>query len=353
MLERLEALSNAPGVSGNEGAVRKVVREAIQDYVDEIRVDHLGNLIAVKKLHDADDSGAAKMRVMVAAHMDEVGFMVLDIDSNGYLKFQSVGGVDSRILPAKEVYVGDSAVQGVIGTKPIHLQKRGESGKVMDISQLRIDIGASSQSQAKEKVKLGDYAAFATKFSRVGKLVKGKAFDDRAGCAALIEVLKEDYPFELYGVFTVQEEVGLRGARVAAYDLNPHVAFVLEGTISDDLPKDKDVSPTSEIGKGPVITLMDRTFFADRRLVELLVETARANDIPYQFKQPGMGGTDAGSIHLAREGIPSATIATPCRYIHSPAALLNPEDLENKAKLVIKTLHAATPKLTKILSVYE
>lgn len=350
MLDYLESLSNAPGVSGNEGAVRQIIREAVQEHVDEVRVDHLGNLIAVKK---PQDEPKTPLRVMVAAHMDEVGFMVVDIDNNGYLKFRNVGGVDPRILPAKEVLVGDKGVLGVIGTKPIHLQKRGEADQVMGIEHLRIDIGANTQSQAKESVKPGDYAVFATAFSRVGKLVKGKAFDDRAGCAALIEILKGDYPFELYGVFTVQEEVGLRGARVAAYALEPHAAFVLEGTISDDLPKDKDTSPTAEVGKGPVITLMDRTFFADRRLVELLVETAQANDIPYQFKQPGVGGTDAGAIHLAREGIPSATVAAPCRYIHAPAALLDPLDWENMVKLMTETLHTAAQRLPKLLDIQE
>ena len=332
-MELLKALSEAPGVSGHEGAVRKIVREAIAEHVDELRVDHLGNLIAVKRPRN----GSA-LKVMLAAHMDEVGLMIVRIGSDGLLKFRTVGGVDPRILLAKAVYVGDDKVPGIIGVKPVHLQKREERERVLQVEDLAIDIGATNENQAKETVKPGDYATFATAFGPVGDLWKGKAFDDRVGCAVLIELLKEDYPFELYGVFTVQEELGLRGARVAAYDINPDVAFVLEGTIADDLPKDKDTSPTTEIGKGPAITLMDRSFIADRRLVKLLVETAQANDIPYQFKQPGVGGTDAGSIHLAREGVPSATVAVPCRYIHSPAALMSPQDFQHTVALMTKAL---------------
>ena len=203
---------------------------------------------------------------------------------------------------------------------------------------MAIDIGAKSQEEAEKAVKIGDYAIFATDFCQLTedglRTVKGKAFDDRAGCAVLIEVLKERYPFDLYPVFTVQEEVGLRGARVAAYAVEPDVAFVLEGTICDDMPKKKDVSPTTQMGAGPAISIMDRSFIADRGLVKLLVETAEELDIPYQFKQPGIGGTDAGAIHLAKEGIPSATVSVPCRYIHSPVCLLSLEDLENTVRLM-------------------
>ncbi len=333
-LELLQALSDAPGVSGNEAAVRKIIREAIQDHVDEIRVDSLGNLIARKR----PASGSAGLRVMVAAHMDEVGFMVVGIGSDGLLKFRSVGGIDARIVLSKTVRVGEDGVPGVIGIKPIHLTDYAEINSVPKIEDLVIDIGARGQEDAKKSVKAGDWAYFDTHFSHIGDLVKGKAFDDRAGCAVLAEILKEDYPFELYAAFTVQEELGLRGARVAAYDINPDVAFVLEGTIADDLPKDKDTSPTTEVGKGPAITFMDRSVIPDRRLIRLLVETAEANGIPYQFRRALGGGTDAGRIHLAREGIPSAVVSVPCRYIHSPAALLSPEDFTHTIQLMTHAL---------------
>ena len=186
-------------------------------------------------------------------------------------------------------------------------------------------------------VKVGDYAAFDVSFAELGgelRTVKGKAFDDRAGCAVLIELLRQDYSIDLHAAFTVQEEVGLRGARVAAYSIAPDLAFVLEGTICDDHPKKRDVSPTTKLGAGPAITIMDRSVIADRRLVQLLVDTAKQNGIPYQFKQPGLGGTDAGAIHLAREGVPATVVSIPSRYIHAPTCLLSLNDLDNAVRLM-------------------
>lgn len=337
-LELLKTLSEAPGVSGNETAVRKAIREAIRDYVDEIRVDSLGNLIARKGPAPGTVTASSPLRVMVAAHMDEVGFMVVDVTNDGLLKFRTIGGIDVRIVLSKTVRVGNDGIPGIIGVKPVHLMNQGETDKVLEIRDLTIDIGATGEEDAKKHVKPGDYVVFDTRFSRAGHLVKGKAFDDRAGCTVLAALLKEDYPFELYATFTVQEELGLRGARVAAYEINPDVAFVLEGTIADDLPKDKDVSPTTEVGKGPAITFMDRSVIPDKRLIRLLVDTAQAHGIPYQFRRALGGGTDAGQIHLARAGIPSAVVSVPCRYIHAPAALLSPEDLKHTIQLMIHAL---------------
>lgn len=329
----LKELSEAFGVSGCEDEVRRIIIEAIKDHVDEYRVDSIGNLIALKK-RDSRFAIRNSLKVMLAAHMDEVGLMITHIEKDGSLRFRPVGGLDDRILLAKKVLIGEKRVPGVIGVKPIHLLKKEERKKVIKVEEMAIDIGASSKEEAEKVVKIGDYAAFATEFAELGNTVKGKAFDDRVGCTVLIELLKERYPFDLYAAFTVQEEVGLRGAKVAAYAIKPDVAFVLEGTICDDMPKKRDVSPTTELGKGPAITIMDRTFIADRRLIDLLVETAKELDIPYQFKQPGVGGTDAGAIHLSREGVPSVTVAVPCRYIHSPACLLSLEDFENTVKLM-------------------
>ena len=325
----LEKLSEAFGVSGCEDEVRGLIIEAIKDHVDEYNVDALGNLIALKR-----GTGESELKVMLAAHMDEVGLMITHIEKDGSLRFRPVGGLDDRILLAKKVLIGEKRVPGVIGVKPVHLLKKEERQKVVKVEQMAIDIGATSREEAEKVVKIGDYAAFATEFAELGNTVKGKVFDDRVGCTVLIELLKERYPFDLYAAFTVQEEVGLRGAKVAAYAIKPDVAFVLEGTIADDLPKERDISPTTELGKGPAITIMDRTFIADRRLIDLLVETAKELGIPYQFKQPGVGGTDAGAIHLSREGVPSVTVAVPCRYIHSPACLLSLEDFENTVKLM-------------------
>ena len=332
----LKELSEAVGVSGDEGAVRQLVLDAIKANIDEHRVDALGNLITLKK-----GRGGQKRKVMVAAHMDEIGLMIVRIEKEGSLRFRPVGGIDDRVLLAKKVLIGDKKVPGVIGSKPVHLLDPRQRQQVVKVEDMSIDIGASSQEEAGKLVKVGDYANFAVPYRDLGgelRAVTGKAFDDRAGCAVLIELLKGSYPFDLYAVFTTQEEVGLRGARVAAYSVAPDAAFVLEGTICDDMPKQKDVSPTTVVGQGPAITLMDRSVISDQRLVDLLVRTAEANKIPYQFKQPGIGATDAGAIHLSREGVPSVVVAVPSRYIHSPVCLLSLNDLENTVQLMQRSL---------------
>ncbi len=336
---RLEALSNALGPSGGEDAVRQIVVEAIKERVDEFRVDHLGNVIAMQK-----GTAHAGFKVMVAAHMDEVGLMISHADESGLLHFDKVGGIDDRVLPAKTVRIGQNRIPGLICIKPVHLTTPEERGQVISYTQMVIDIGANSKAEAEKLVKQGDYAAFDTTFEDLGGTVKGKSFDDRAGCAVLIELIEQGpYPFDFYPVFTTMEEVGLRGARVAAFSVMPHAAFVLEGTICDDGPKERDLSPTTEVGKGPAISVMDQSVIADPRLVRLLIDTAEAEEIPYQFKQPGKGGTDAGAIHLAQTGVPTVPVSVPCRYIHSPVSLLSKADFENTVKLMAATLRRLTP----------
>lgn len=341
----LKELSEAIGVSGDEGNVRAVLLRAIREHVDELRVDALGNIIALKR-GTAQDG----LRVMLAAHMDEIGLMVVGHDSDGFLRVRAVGGVESRLLPGAALLVGPDRLPGVIGIKPIHLLKSGEDQQVPSIEDLAVDIGATSKEEAARLAPLGTYIAFATRFREGSGIASGKAFDDRAGCAVLVEIVRgERFPFDLYAVFTVQEEVGLRGARVAAYAVAPNCAFVLEGTVADDLPKEKDTSPTTRLRDGPAITLMDNTFIAHRGLVRLLTDTAEALGIPYQFKQPGIGGTDAGAIHTSREGVPSATVAVPCRYIHSPVSLLSLDDFDNTVKLVGGALARLTGEALRAL----
>jgi endoglucanase len=342
----LEQLSNAFGVSSVEGDVRKIIIEAAEAYADSWRVDTMGNLFMTRR-HRVEVSGSP-LRVMVTAHMDEVGFVISKVKSDGQLKFKAVGGFDRRVLLGKAVVVGSEHLPGVIGLKPVHLLDRGNRKKVDELDSMYIDIGAGSDSDG--KVRVGEFATFATKFGYLGEatedrssergLVKGKAFDDRAGCAILLELLKGDYPVDLVAVFTVQEEIGLRGARVAAYTAEPDLAFVLECTAADDLPRLEDEADEGypRLGDGPAITVMDRSFIADRRLVDLLIETAKAEEVPYQFKRPGIGGTDAGAVHLTREGVPSAAVSVPARYIHSPAAILDLADFWNTVKLMQATL---------------
>ena len=333
----LKELSEAFGVSGNEDDVRAIVLDAVREHVDGVKVDALGNVLAFKR-----GTGRQRMRVMLAAHMDEVGLMVVGYDNDGFLRVRSVGGIDPRVLPGTLLQVGSERISGVIGVKPIHLLKEN-ADKVAKLEDLVVDVGAKSKDEARKLAPLGTYATFATRFRELGPTVRGKAFDDRAGCAVLVELLRgERFRFDLHAVFTVQEEVGLRGARVAAYAIEPDCAFALEGTVADDIPRDKDTSPTTELGQGPAITVMDRSFIADRRLVRLLTSTAEELGIPYQIKQPGIGGTDAGAIHLTREGVPSVTVAVPCRYIHSPVALLSLDDFNNTVRLMRASLARLT-----------
>jgi putative aminopeptidase FrvX len=330
----LKSLSEAAGVSGNERGVRAVLLDAVREHADHVKVDAMGNILALKQ-----GTGRKPLRVMVSAHMDEIGLMVVGHDSDGFLQVRNVGGIDPRLLPGTLFRVGPDGIPGVIGLKPIHLVGRNEDDKVAQIEDLVLDVGAKSKDEAAKLAPLGTYAAFATTFQKMGRVVSGKAFDDRAGCAVLVELLRgEPFRFDLHAAFTVQEEIGLRGAQVAAYSIEPDCAFALEGTVADDIPKDKDVSPTTQMGHGPAITLMDHSFIADRRLVRLLTDTGDELGIPYQFKQPGIGGTDSGAIHKSRAGVPSVTVAVPCRYIHSPVSLLSLDDFDSTVRLVREAL---------------
>ena len=338
-LSFLQVLSEARGVSGDEKEVRDVLAKAVKPLADEVKVDTMGNLIVHKR-----GDGNSPLRVMLAAHMDEIGLMIMGADSAGFLRFRAVGGIDPRILPAKRVLVGRDKVPGIIGIKPVHLTDSNERKNVLKIEQLYIDIGAKSKEEALSVAGLGDYAVFDTKFTSLegcqmgsqpprGR-VSGKAFDDRAGCFVLASILEQRYPCDLYATFTVQEEVGLRGARTAAYAINPDLAFALEGTVCDDSPREEDISPTTRMGVGPAITVADATMIADRRLVDLLIGMAEREGIPYQIKQPNIGGTDAGAMNLQREGVPVAAASVPCRYIHSPESVLDLTDLANLVRLM-------------------
>ena len=343
MNELLKNLTEAVGVSGAEKEVRLLIRDMIQDHVDEWHVDAMGNLIALKK-----GTGAHDLRVMVDAHMDEVGLMVIDIDSNGTLKFEGVGGFDDRALLGKTVQVGSKKLTGVIGARPIHLLKANQRNSVVKMDDMRIDIGVKDKNAAESKVKVGDRAAFVTEYEELGTTAIGKAFDNRAGCAALVELLRtEPYPFDLVAAFTVQEEVGLRGAEVAAYSIKPDVAFVLESTPAYDLPNKDDVSPNVALGEGPSIYVMDRGTIQDPRLVSFITKTGVSHNIPYQIRRPGGGGTNTASIQRQLGGIPAATIAVPGRYAHTPAMMINLADYANVVKLTEAVLRELTPSVIK------
>ncbi|MGC9350084.1 MAG: M42 family metallopeptidase [Anaerolineae bacterium] len=344
LTEHLGLLSNAPGVSGDEIEVRRVIRPLIADHVDELRIDAVGNLITKKT-----GTGNSSLRVLITAHMDEVGLMVVGHTKEGALRIRTIGGIPSRLLPGLTVRVGSDALPGVIGVQAIHRTNSSDRKKTPPIDQLTVDIGAKDQEDAESVAPLGTPIVFSTQFQRIEESCLGKAFDDRAGCATLVELLRgERFPFDLYGVFTVQEEVGLRGARVAAYAVEPDIGVALEGTLADDLPKEEpDVSPTTELGRGPAITAMDRSYITPPRLLRHFVQTAESEGITYQIKQPGIGGTDAGGIHRAREGVPAITIAVPCRYIHSPISLLRERDLSGLYHLVDSAVRRFTQELAE------
>ncbi|HID50940.1 MAG TPA: M42 family peptidase [Anaerolineae bacterium] len=338
MNELLKNLTEAVGVSGAEKEVRLLIRDLIAEHVDEWRGDSMGNLIALKK-----GTGASDLRVMVDAHMDEVGLIVSGYDSNGTLKFSGIGGFDDRSLLGKVVQVGPKKHTGVIGARPIHLSTASQRNSITKMKDMRIDIGAKDKDAASGKVKIGERAAFVTEYEELGETAVAKAFDNRAGCAALIELLRaRPYPFDLYAAFTVQEEVGLRGASVAAYSINPDAALILECTPAYDLPNEEDASPNVALGAGPSLYVMDRGTFQSPQLVSHIMKTASENDIPYQIRKPGGGGTNTAVIQRVRGAIPAATIAVPGRYAHTPAMMINLNDYANVVKLAEATLRNLT-----------
>lgn len=320
----LKEYTAAFGVSGAEEEIRNVILNRVKELGDT-KIDKLGNLIVHKV-------GTGK-RIMLAAHMDEVGFIVKKILDDGRIKFLNIGGIDPRILIAKRVFFGRTKVLGVIGSKPIHIQSGDERIKPVPISELFIDIGAESKAEAQKYVKLGDYAVFESDYVDMGRFIKAKALDDRVGCAVITEVLKENYKYDLYGVFTVQEEIGLRGAGGAAFGIKPEIAIIIEGTTCADIAEDENAHITSS-GDGPAISIMDRTSSANLKLVNLAIETAKKHNIPWQIRRGAVGGNDGGKIHNTAEGCTTITISVPTRYIHSPVSMIHKEDYNNTIKLV-------------------
>ena len=336
----LKELSEAIGVSGKEEAVRKVILAAIDGHAENIQIDPVGSITAFKK-----GTGRKRPTVLLAAHMDEIGFMVTGFDSSGLIRFVNVGGIDARILPGLRVKLGDKHVPGVIVWAPIH---KNRSQSVKEIEDLRIDIGVSSKDAANGKIKRGDRIAFDSQYMEIGAdTLRGKAFDDRVGCSVLIDILQGGpYLVDIIAAFTAQEEVGLRGAKVVAQRTSPDIALVLESSPCHDVPNpaadpDNPVedNPSARLGDGPVLTLLDASMVTDPRLFDFLRKTASKNDIPAQMKMRRGGGTDGGAIHVANSGTPAAVVSVPCRYIHSPTAIMRRSDYDNTLKLVQAALN--------------
>lgn len=337
-LKLLEKLCNACAVSGDEGQVRKIVLDEVKPYADEVKVDAMGNVLVTKK-----GSGVNRPRVMLDAHMDEIGFMLVSEEGDGLFGFQPVGGIDPRNLPGKPVLVGKDGLPGVIGMKPIHLADPSEIKRKPSFESLRIDLGPSG------KAKTGEWATFATKFKRVGPSIMAKAIDDRIGVATLIELVKHSpLNIDLLVAFTVQEEVGLRGAKVAAYAFNPDLAIAIDSTPAHDMPKHdgtENAAYNTKLGGGPAIYVYNSTTIDDPRMVRFLKETAETEGIPYQIRQPGGGGTDTGAIQRTRAGVPVVSVSVPGRYAHTPIGLCRVDDWKNTLKLLHAALERITPKL--------
>jgi len=335
LIDVLEKLSNACGVAGREEEVRALMKELLKPNVDEIREDKLGNVIGIKKgKKDAPT-------VMLAAHMDEIGLMVKNITKEGFLQFAEIGGIDDRILIAQKVLVhtDKGPLTGMIGSKPPHILKEEEKKKVIEAEELFIDVGASDKEDAQKMgVRVGDPVSFDVKFAQVGKdAVLGKAFDDRVGCAALIEIMRKlpKVDCTLHAVGTVQEEVGLRGATIAAFQLYPDVGIALDVTVAGDIPGVKEVEAPVKMRKGPALTVADAGLITHPKVLRLFIDSAEENKIPYQLETGLRGTTDAARIALTKEGVPSGVISIPTRYIHSPASIVSLEDLENSVKLAV------------------
>ncbi len=316
MLELLKQLCMLDGTSGDEGAVREFVISQIKDHC-EYKTDNLGNIIAFKK-----GKNTPAKKVLIDAHLDEVGLIITHIESNGFLRFKTVGGIDTAALMFRRVLINGKTL-GVIGGKPVHLCEGDERKKLPDADSLYIDIGVSTEKHAQELVGVGDCAVMCSDFTVVGDKVLAKALDDRVGCAVLIDLLKRDAEYDFYASFSVQEEVGLRGAKVAAYTVAPDAAIVIDGTTAADVA---GVAPAKQVcrqGKGAVVSFMDGATSYDREYYNAALNSG----ITAQSKTAVAGGNNAGAIHLSRGGVRTVALSVPCRYIHTAGSVCDMRDI--------------------------
>lgn len=333
----LKDLCEKRGVSGDETEIRDFIRQNLAGCT--CHEDAMGNLLVSR--------GGSGKRILLAAHMDEVGLIISGIEDNGFLKFKTVGGINSDVLLGKKVYIGKDMVPGIIGVCAVHLQSKSQREEAVKEENMYIDIGALDREEAEKAVSLGDTAVFPPHYEEFGDgLIDAKAIDDRGGCAVLIRLLKNTYKdIDLVCAFTAQEEVGTRGAQAAAEHFRPDYAVVVESTFCSDIfPTEPHLHVTS-LGKGPAVTFMDRVATPDRALISSITLAAKENNIPWQHKRTAGGGTDAGVIMRAVEGIPTAILALPCRNLHSPSLVIAKEDYENMYRLLDVWLRTVAPSL--------
>ncbi len=349
-LSLLEQLSCTFGPSGCEDAVAEQIRSVIAPYCDEFLPDSMGGVIArIRGTGEESGEGIAPRRLMLSCHMDEVGFMVRSITEEGLLKISSMCGSDTRVLAGRRVLVGDETrqVRGVFGVKPLHLIKSDDRGRAVDMDDMYVDIGASSREEAEKSVHTGDFGTFESDyvvFGQEGRYIKGKALDDRLGCAVLCSVMRQVYQADtrpgcdLYFAFTCREELGISGARTAAHKIDPDYAIVLEATAAGDIAGTSPYKQVAHLGRGGAVSLMDRSTIYDRPFTDWILETAREREIPCQIKQYVSGGNDAGHIHKSRAGIRCAAISAPARYIHTASNVVAKSDIAAIEQLVLAVI---------------
>lgn len=339
LIENIKKLCGISGISGDEGLVADEIISQIKGYCT-IERDRLGNIIAFKK-----GARTPKNKIMIDAHTDEVGFIITFIEESGLLKFDSCGGIDGKVVVGKPVLVGKKRLTGLIGTKAIHQQSPEEKDKAPELKALYIDIGASSKAEAEKYVRVGDRVKFAGELFEFGEgLITAPALDDRAGCALIIELLKEEAPVDFYATFTVQEETGLSGAKTATYKVEPDITIAVETTTAGDIAGVSDDKKFCCLGKGAVVSFMDRATVYDMELYHEVLDIARAENIIVQSKCGVAGGNNSGSMQVARNGARAIAISMPTRYLHSPTCTMKKSDIDETLKL----LRASIRKLSDI-----
>ncbi len=322
-LALLKKLCLANGISGDESNIRKIIIDEIKEYATDITTDNLGNLIVYKK-----GVKTPKNKLMISAHMDEVGFIVTDITSNGFIKFDEVGGIDRRVVLGTNVLINNK-INGVTSVKPVHLCDSDERSKIPSYSDMCIDIGANSREEAETVVSLGDSITFQSFYFENDYTIKSKALDDRLGCYIMIEMIKQELPYDMYFTFVVQEEVGLRGAKVTAYRVDPDFAIVLESTTAADIPEVSQAKQVCNVGDGAVIGYMDKSTIYDKGLINHCKKLSEEKNIKLQFKRAVAGGNDSGIIHSTRNGVRTLAISISCRYLHSQMSLISKSDIDD------------------------
>ena len=330
----LKKLAESIGISGNEGEVRKIILEEIKGNVDEIKVDKIGNIVAYKKGKNN------KKKIMVSTNIDELGLIVTEIGSTGLIKFKSVGEIDIKMLPSKRVKVGEKEILGVIGAKPIHLQKSSERKKPIDRKNLYIDIGVKSKEEAERLVSIGDYIGFESECVEFGdNLIKGKFLESRVGVSILIDLLKQQLENDIFVVFSVMKNIGLRGIGTAAFDIKPDLSIFVEGISTTEYEGSDSLNSKINIGKGPGVSLYDKRNIYDRKLSTSINEISNKNNISIQNIIQSNYESSSSKIYTTLEGIPSSTISVPIRYMYSISSVISKSDIEETNKLLLAVIN--------------